>query len=371
MDNVTLKIHDFKCFRDATFELWNMTILTGANASGKSSVIQALRMLRQIAFDSSQGGTALDINDYNAGFELGSVSEAIHTSRREDVESFSFDLDNAKVVLRADEDYPDMAAFDIQEDETSLEQLFPNTFLYLSAERLGPRDESMRLPYGKGDIDCGEHGLFTANIIDMNYMANVASERSLDNSDKKDKFSVLLDAWVDYIFPGISVRVINLSDKKCKVVMRSRVSENAEISAPNIGFGITYALPILVEALLIPKGGWLVIENPEVHLHAKAQSNLGYFLGVIAAAGVRVVLETHSEHIIDGVRRAMVCRECLKPEDVMIYFMEPKANSATEISILPITIDEDGNLSDSPVDFFDQVRQDMMEIINTTRARKA
>ncbi|MEE1069427.1 MAG: DUF3696 domain-containing protein [Paludibacteraceae bacterium] len=370
MDNVILKIHDFKCFRDAKLELRNMTILTGANASGKSSVVQALRMLRQMAFETTEGGTALVINDYHAGFELCSVSEAIQVSRREEVDSFSFELDNAKVVLREDVEYPNMAAFDIQDDKTSLEQLYPNTFLYLAAERMGPRDESKRLPYGKGDIDCGEHGDFTASIIDMNYMADADAERSFDNIDKKDKFSVQLDAWMNYVFPGISVRVINLSEKKCKVVMRNRLSGNVEISAPNIGFGITYALPILVEALLIPKGGWLVIENPEVHLHAKAQSNLGYFLGVIAAAGVRVVLETHSEHIIDGVRRAMVCRECLKPEDVIVYFMELKASNTSEISILPITIDEDGNLSDSPVDFFDQVRQDMMEIINTARARK-
>lgn len=371
MDNVRLKIHDFKCFRDAEFELRNITILTGANASGKSSVVQSLRLIRQMAFETAEGGHLLEINNHDAGFELGSVTEAINIFRQEEADSFGFEFDDAKIVVQEDEEDPGMAAFDIQGEETSLEQLYLNSFLYLAAERIGPCDEFARLPHGKGDVDCGEHGLFTANIIDMNYMANVDEERSFDNTDKKDKFSVLLDAWMDYIFPGVSVRVYNLSEKKCKIKMRSLVSGNAEISAPNIGFGITYALPILVEALLIPKDGWLVIENPEVHLHAKAQSNLGYFLGVIAAAGVRVVLETHSEHIIDGVRRAVVCRGCLKPEDVMIYFMEPKANNKSEIGILPITIDEDGNLSDSPVDFFDQVRQDMMELINIVRARKA
>lgn len=372
MDNVKLKIHGFKCFRDAEFELRNMTIFTGANASGKSSVIQSLLMLRQMAYELSEKNNTLVINNYDGGFVLGSVADAVNVSRREkNPDSFSLEIDNAKATIRDDDKHLNMATFNLIGYKSSLKQLYPNDFFYLSAERIGPRDESERISVAKTDLDCGMRGEYTAGIIEKNYMANADEERSLNIDNKKDKFSVLLDSWVSYIFPGVSVQVIDLSDKKCKVVMRSRVSGNADISAPNIGFGITYALPILVDALLIQKGGWLVVENPEVHLHAKAQSNLGYFLSVIAAAGVRVVLETHSEHIIDGVRRAMVCRECLRPEDVKIYFMEPKATNSSEISMLPITIDEDGNLSDSPVDFFDQVRQDMMEIINTARARKA
>ena len=87
---------------------------------------------------------------------------------------------------------------------------------------------------------------------------------------------------------------------------------------------------------------------------------MGYFLGMMAAAGLRVVVETHSEHIVNGIRRAAIISGRLKPEEVNIYFFKGKSESEL------ITVDEYGNLSDFPVDFFDQSRQDMLEIINKT-----
>ena len=82
---------------------------------------------------------------------------------------------------------------------------------------------------------------------------------------------------------------------------------------------------------------------------------------MMAAAGMRVVAETHSEHIVNGIRRAAIVSERLKPEEVNIYFFKGKSESEL------ITVDRYGNLSDFPVDFFDQSRQDMLEIINKTR----
>ena len=135
-------------------------------------------------------------------------------------------------------------------------------------------------------------------------------------------------------------------------------------NSTNVGFGISYALPILVDALLAKEGNWFVVENPEAHIHAKAQSNMGYFLGTMAAAGLRVIVETHSEHIVNGIRRAAIVGGRLTPEDVNIYFFHGKSESEL------LSIDEYGNLSDFPVDFFDQSRQDMLEIIKWQRRVK-
>ena len=116
-----------------------------------------------------------------------------------------------------------------------------------------------------------------------------------------------------------------------------------------------------INGLLTKEDGWLVVENPEAHLHPKAQSNMGYFLACMASAGVRVVIETHSEHVVNGIRRfALKQNSPLKPDDVAIYFFK---NNNDNREIEKIDIDENGNLSDLPVDFFDQVRQDMHEII--------
>ena len=69
----------------------------------------------------------------------------------------------------------------------------------------------------------------------------------------------------------------------------------------------------------------LIVENPEAHLHAKAQSNMGYFLARMAAAGVRVIIETHSEHIVNGIRRMIVeGRTGMSADDRSIYFFQDK-----------------------------------------------
>ena len=139
-------------------------------------------------------------------------------------------------------------------------------------------------------------------------------------------------------------------------------------AATNVGFGITYALPILVSGLTVPEGGMLLVENPEAHLHAKAQSNMGYFLARMAAAGVRVIIETHSEHVVNGIRRMIVeGKSEMSHKDMTIYFFE---NTNEKKNIKEITTDEIGNLSEFPVDFFDQVRQDMAELMKLERKRK-
>ena len=210
------------------------------------------------------------------------------------------------------------------------------------------------------EMSCGCHGENTGNVVNDNWNSRIAGNRLPDNNEETAFFNIALDKWIDYIFPGIAVRVTPVGSQSFKVIVRDN-THNVNTDSTNIGFGISYALPILVGALLARDNSWLVVENPEAHIHAKAQSNMGFFLGMMAAAGLRVVAETHSEHIVNGIRRAAIVSGRLKPEEVNIYFFKGKSESEL------ITVDGYGNLSDFPVDFFDQSRQDMLEIINKTR----
>ena len=76
------------------------------------------------------------------------------------------------------------------------------------------------------------------------------------------------------------------------------------VSPSMTGFGISYILSIITVGLWCAsvKNAVLVVENPEAHLHPGAQSNMGKFLELVSEAGVQVIIETHSEHVIDGVR---------------------------------------------------------------------
>lgn len=203
-------------------------------------------------------------------------------------------------------------------------------------------------------------------MIFNNEVSSVPEVRWFSGKDVGN-FKVQLDNWVEFIFPGITVRSIVEGKDSLRIVIRASW-QSQEDAAPNIGYGISYALPILVDGLLIPENGFLLIENPEAHLHAKAQSNMGWFLGKIAASGVRVIVETHSEHIVNGIRKAVVMQDNLSSEMVNIYFLNHDENGQLTNEL--IKIDDEGNLSDFPVDFFDQARQDLKEIFDFLRNRK-
>src|SRR5690606_33917123 len=90
----------------------------------------------------------------------------------------------------------------------------------------------------------------------------------------------------------------------------------------NVGFGLTQLFPILVAALAATEGDVLVIENPEVHLHPKAQQDIGTLLAKVASSGVQVIVETHSDHVLNGVRLAAKT-QAIKPGDVALHFFGP------------------------------------------------
>lgn len=356
MEKLIVKIKGFKCFVDSSFELNKITLLTGANASGKSSVIQALLLLK----DASEGDGSLlllNLEDPRYGFDFGHPDSLINNELKSDEVTIS--LPKGVVVSfdggKQEHERKLLVGVD---NLDGLKGLFANGLTYLTAERQGPRYEyDRKTAYKNG---CGCKGENTGNVISDKWNSRIAGSKLLYEKGAEELFSIALDDWVDYIFPGVNVRVQPVGTQSYQVLIREG-AHNVQTDSTNIGFGISYALPILVGALLANNGGWLIVENPEAHIHAKAQSNMGYFLGMMAAAGIRVVVETHSEHIVNGIRRAAIVSGRLKPEDVNLYFFSGKSESEL------ITVDGLGNLSDFPVDFFDQQRQDMLTIINKTR----
>lgn len=356
MEKLNITIKGFKCFADSTFELDKMTLLTGANASGKSSVVQALLLLKD-ASESDGTLSLLSLDDPRYAFDFGSADSLINNELKGDEVTIALSDDIVMGFSGGEQEQSRKLLVGV-DGLDGLKAAFDKGLTYFTAERQGPRYEYDRK--AAGAEGCGCRGENTGNVISDNWNSRVAGTKLLHEKEVDELFNIALDEWVDYIFPGVNVRVQPVGTKSYQVLIRERF-HNVPTDSTNIGFGISYALPILVGALLAKKDSWLVVENPEAHIHAKAQSNMGYFLGIMAASGLRVVIETHSEHVVNGIRRAAIVSGRLKPEDVNIYFFKGKSESEL------ITVDGLGNLSDSPLDFFDQQRQDMLEIINKTR----
>jgi hypothetical protein len=128
--------------------------------------------------------------------------------------------------------------------------------------------------------------------------------------------------------------------------VRVKVS-GIEASLLDVGYGVSQVLPIIVDAAEAPKGSTFLMQQPEVHLHPRAQAALGSFLGKLAKEdGKRFVVETHSDYLIDRIRldvRDQV--NGLLPEDVSILFFERKGPWVT---IHPIQLDDGGNVVEAP-----------------------
>lgn len=348
-----IHISNFKCIDFIELQLNKITVLTGSNSSGKSSLVQSLLLLRSVVeqFHVSETNSGELLLDCNGRYRLGNIENIV----RRGADDISIGNEWGHITLYPGERDKYAKCEFVFVPDAMPEWLKSPDFVYLNAERLGPHWESdLNSEAGKYS---GVHGEFAANRLYNSLGDNYkVSHLRFCAGSETDNFQIQTDSWMSYVFGDVALKAEKISDKYSRIKVRQPVGY---IDAPNAGFGYIYALPIILDGLSLPEGSMLIVENPEAHLHPKAQSNIGFFLGSMAAAGVRVVVETHSEHVVNGIRRGAMTHDPLGHNGMTIYFMPEHHN---EFRPIKITMDADGNLSDFPVDFFDQIRQDMKEI---------
>ncbi len=128
-----------------------------------------------------------------------------------------------------------------------------------------------------------------------------------------------------------------------------------------MGFGITYTLPIVISLLSAKPGHLVLLENPEAHLHPRAQSKIGELIARTAASGVQVIFETHSDHVLNGVRMAVKDKR-LGADDASILFFDRVAGSL-RARVTPLQMDADGRIDQWPVGFFDEFEKSIERLI--------
>jgi len=374
-----INIANFKCFEKKEINFKRLTVLSGSNSVGKTSVIQTI-LLAKIAIDRLN---QLGFFPQNANFQegiyiplngrfclsLGNTKEVLTRDASSNIISFVLtNLENGSVGLY-------FKAEDTSEDHYELEfskgfsltkipfHDLNSEFYYLNAERIGPR-----LSYDADQQDfphVGYQGEYTIQIL---------SQKKGDDIEVKEKkgFIGLSDykllnqvrAWMSYIIPDFY-----LDDAVLEGRLKKAHASFSKSSPTNVGFGISYVLPIIVNGLIAKQDCIFVVENPEAHLHPKGQSNIGFFLGVIASAGIQVIVETHSEHVVNGIRRAALSITDFNPSDIIVNFFEG-IDENKNVKINEISVSETGDLTSFPRDFFDQVQQDMAELFKLQKQKK-
>ena len=135
-----------------------------------------------------------------------------------------------------------------------------------------------------------------------------------------------------------------------RLLRRKRASAHDTVNIADVGFGVSQTLPVLV-ALLVARLGQLVyIEQPELHLHPKAQTALAPILAAAARRGVKVVVETHSTLLLRAIQ-TLVAKDELAPDLVKLHWFQRDEDGLTEIT--SADLDENGAFGQWPEDFDD------------------
>lgn len=352
-----IRVKNFKCFEKISVNFKELNLFTGINGMGKSTLIQAILLFRQTyEKHNSSDWQRIVLNGHYTN--LGTLKDVAYWYRVEDDIEISVLED--KLMWNCTWNEKGINLLLSQEEKNCSEKgsLMGSGFEYISAERLGPRryyDNLGNEEYQKFQIGThGEKAVELLNDIGSNFRIYKNMKHFSENSERLD---LQVDAWMSEISPGIKISAIPYFDVNLMGLRYAVSSSMGEESANalNMGFGVSYVLPVVVALLKARKGDLVILENPEAHLHPRGQRRIGEMVALAAANGVQIIMETHSDHILNGIRLAVKKKDILSEQIAVNYFYQyvnekgiPK-HDKTSPEIL-----EDGSLSNWPDGFFDE-----------------
>ena len=364
----SLHLKNFKCFQDQRVPLGGLTVLAGLNGAGKSTVIQALLTLHQFWKDQHEGPRPWRGPLVN----LGSFHDVLHEGSDDDVVRIDVSLSGGATAHW--EVHLPRSGGESAGSALPVTKAYPRDLFYLSADRLGPR---ATLPYWEGERTPvtplgkrGEHVLWY-----LRRRGSVPVNPCVRHPDEPtNTLANQVNAWLDVVSPGATLRVKAIPEADLAVA-NYRYELPADVPsrpfrATNVGFGVSYALPPIV-ALLAPKRDssdlrehLIIIENPEAHIHPAGQTSMADLAARAVASGSQVILETHSDHVLNGVRLA-VAEGILSPGQVMIHYFE---RTGFDVRVTTPVLTDAGRLDVWPEGFFDQHERNLSRLISIPQA---
>jgi predicted ATPase len=359
-----LSIMGFKRFRSVTIPFRPLTVLTGLNGTGKSTVIQAMILCRQIAENPTTN--VVQLNGLY-GLALGEAVDVLHPEATNIVITVRVgDAVFEHVFAMPDDRALHLTVESKPDSPPSVLTGHGMSFNYLNAERLGPRDQLDVAADEPTRVGIGTHGEYTAQALALRETEEIRPQLRHPSTAEHGVITLRtqVESWASEIIrpiritaqwpPGITASLIRFREPGVLT---------EQLRPANVGFGFSYTLPIIVAALLLPEDGILVVENPEAHLHPAGQSRLGRFLARVAGSGGQVVVETHSDHVINGIRLATVEDRSIEASQTIVHFFnEDLGRTPTQIEVTGR-----GGFTAWPAGFFDQIERDLGELSRAKR----
>lgn len=361
------QLHNFKNHADTALELGNLTILTGINGMGKSSFLQSMLILRESYM---RRPTMQSLSLDGTSFSVGGSANLVNRNVTEE-------QDLLKVLLAADEGslevgyrYP---AGNVNEMEIAIGNvvdfdkllsgisLFNDNFQYLSAFRMGPQGVYQS---HTGVVDkhrqLSDHmgmGEYVAHFLALYGKEKIAVEALAHSSSESMSLVRQTELWMGEISDGIKMQINEHGGQYIlKYGYEIPGKTTTYHSALNTGFGISYILSVVVAILSACPGALILIENPEAHIHPSGQAALMRLISIAAANGIQIVLESHSDHIVNG---ALVNWKemCLDRRMLSVYYFDKDENLNS--SPIRLEVGESGRIRNAPQGFFDQMKADL------------
>jgi predicted ATPase len=359
---------------ECSIEIRPLTILAGANSSGKSSIMQPLLLMKQ-TLEATYDPGALLLNGPNVQFTFAeqllsriSKEENSHTKMSPD-ELLSL----SKTILERQSQFEFMKGFIQLFQGEKAELKIHRERCFLNFDYSYKREESQlnlynSLPYislFKQEIRHFIHvpGLrnnpertypvtafgreFPGRFED--YVASVVNHwKTIEDQRVEDLEKALMTLGLTSRIDARQVNDVQIELRVNRLPASNDISDMVSIA--DVGIGVSQVLPVLVALLVAEPGQLVYLEQPEIHLHPRAQVGLAEVLANAANRGVRVVLETHSELLLLAIQ-SLVAEGKLSPEKVKLHWFTRGEDGVTKVS--SAELDEAGAFGDWPEDFGD------------------
>lgn len=352
-----IAVNNFKCFEDLELSLSNLNVLSGLNSMGKSTAIQALLLLKQ----SQEQDAALHHLVLNGDYiSLGVGKDILYENSDNEQLQFRFEDQSGRTIATVDyAQDQDILSVTIEGERIIVS--LNSEFEYISAGRLSPQTiyEKSSL-YVDNKSQLGVNGQYTAHYLAQHQDDIVG----ISGYTLKDT----IQQWLNIISPNVRLNISSIPNADLAQIAYyysgfPNAIKSSEYRPTNVGFGISYVLPVIIALLKAKPGSILVIENPEAHLHPRGQRKIGELIAQCAAYGVQIFLETHSDHVLNGIRIFVKQGKLDAGLTRLFFFDRILDGNKIKHTVVSPRILPNGKLDIWPEGFFDEWEKALDEIV--------
>ena len=348
-----ISIINYKSIASCKLEFSKLNLLTGANSTGKSSVIQSLLLFADNVKQKDNNSSSLVTNHFSS-YAFNEVSNYIQNAKVYSIGT-SCDGDDCNLEFSPADDAKIKTL--VKQNgiiPVGLFEQLSQRLLYLPAVREGNISTTLintnpdRNPLGiNGEYIIDFFYTHKFDVLPIDITHNIPIAKNLDG---------LVNYWLQKL-TGYKMEVTQYGSE----YHLQYIQNGKRLASYHVGTGVSYITTVLIACLASLQGGLVIIENPEIHLHPSAQADLLDFFAEVSTAGAQIIIESHSDHFFNGIRRLLHFHK-LNIDDVKLYHFAKQPLSVSEITMVELS--QEGGIKRYIPGMFEQFDNDLDQILS-------